>query len=164
VCTQSIALSLPELEDDLPPEVRAELAACSGKLKPISYWPGVDTQFSPQLVCLRLDAIPISPALRTLLAQRDKRRCAYCLRTEENCGLRMHVDHIIPETAGGPTIEENLCLACFSCNTAKAAQQTAVDPHTGATVSLFHPLRQRWSEHSSWDESQTLIIGITPCG
>jgi len=27
VCTQSIALSLPELEDDLPPEVRAELAA-----------------------------------------------------------------------------------------------------------------------------------------
>jgi hypothetical protein len=27
VCTQSIALSLPELEDDLPPEVRAGLAA-----------------------------------------------------------------------------------------------------------------------------------------
>ena len=27
VCTQSIALSLPELEDDLPPTVRAELAA-----------------------------------------------------------------------------------------------------------------------------------------
>ena len=27
VCTQSIALSLPELEDDLPPAVRAELAA-----------------------------------------------------------------------------------------------------------------------------------------
>src|SRR5215510_2662226 len=27
VCTQSIALSLPELEDDLPPAIRAELAA-----------------------------------------------------------------------------------------------------------------------------------------
>ena len=27
VCTQSIALSLPELEDDLPSEVRSELAA-----------------------------------------------------------------------------------------------------------------------------------------
>lgn len=27
VCAQSIALSLPELEDDLPPAVRAELAA-----------------------------------------------------------------------------------------------------------------------------------------
>src|SRR5262245_32777708 len=84
--------------------------------------------------------------------------------TEENCGLRMHVDHIIPETASGPTTEENLCLACFSCNTAKAAQQTAIDPHTGATVSLFHPLRQRWSEHFSWDEPQTQIIGITACG
>ena len=103
--------------------------------------------------------MPISSALRTLLALRDKRRCAYCLTTEENCGLRMHVDHIIPETAGGPTTEENLCLACFSCNTAKAAQQTAVDPHSGAPVSLFHPLRQRWSEHFSWDESQTQIIG-----
>jgi HNH endonuclease len=108
--------------------------------------------------------MPISPALRALLAQRDKQRCAYCLTTEENCGLRMHVDHIIPETAGGPTSEENLCLACFSCNTAKAAQQTAVDPHTGATVSLFNPLRQRWSEHFSWDESQTQIIGIMACG
>ena len=29
VCTQSIALSLPELEDDLPSAVRAELAALS---------------------------------------------------------------------------------------------------------------------------------------
>jgi hypothetical protein len=27
VCTQSIALSLPELEEDLPPAIRAELAA-----------------------------------------------------------------------------------------------------------------------------------------
>ena len=42
----------------------------------------------------------ISSALRRLIGERGKNRCAYCLTTEENCGLRMHVDHIIPEAAG----------------------------------------------------------------
>lgn len=108
--------------------------------------------------------MPVPPALRALLAERDQQRCVYCLTTEENCGLRMHVDHIIPEVAGGVTTEENICLACFSCNVAKAAQQTAVDPLTGATVALFHPVRQRWSEHFAWDAQYTRIIGITACG
>ena len=75
-----------------------------------------------------------------------------------------HVDHIIPETAGGTSTAENLCLACFSCNVHKAAQQSGADPTTGETVPLFHPLRQRLSEHFAWDESNTQIIGLTPCG
>ena len=106
----------------------------------------------------------IPPALRRLIATRDKHRCAYCLTTEENCGLRMHIDHIIPETAGGATTPNNLCLACFCCNICKGAQQTGVDPLTGETVPLFHPLRQRWHDHFTWDESKTQIIGLTPRG
>jgi len=39
-------------------------------------------------------------ALYRLIAERDRYRCAYCLITEVNCGLQMHVDHIIPEAAG----------------------------------------------------------------
>jgi len=108
--------------------------------------------------------MPVSPALRTLIAERDNRRCVYCLTTEENCGLRMHVDHIIPEAAAGLTSVENICLACFSCNVAKAAQQTAVDPLTEETVVLFHPLRQRWGDHFAWDQNKTRIIGLTACG
>ena len=108
--------------------------------------------------------MPVSPTLRRLIAERDKSRCAYCLTTEENCGLRMHVDHIVPEAAGGLTRPDNLCLACFSCNVYKGSQQTGVDPLTGETVPLFHPLRQRWRDHFSWDESKTQIIGLTPCG
>lgn len=92
-------------------------------------------------------AMPIPSALRDLLAERDKRRCAYCLTTEENCGLRMHVDHIIPEVAGGLTTPDNICLACFSCNVQKGVQQAAVDPQTGETVPLFHPLHQQWAAH-----------------
>lgn len=108
--------------------------------------------------------MPVPPALRALIAERDKWRCAYCLTTEENCGLRMHVDHIIPEVAGGLTTPDNVCLACFSRNVSKAAQQTAADPLTGETVPLFHPVRQRWRDHFAWDESKTQIIGLSAYG
>ncbi len=107
-------------------------------------------------------AIPIE--LRRLLAERDKNYCVYCLTSEENCGLRMHVDHIIPETAGGKTTFDNLCLACFSCNVYKSATQTGLDPLTQIMVPLFHPLQQNWHDHFTWDESKTKIIGLTPCG
>ncbi len=108
--------------------------------------------------------MPVPLAVRDLSAERDKQRCAYCLTTEENCGLRMHVDHIIPEVAGGLTTPDNLCLACFSCNVYKGVQQTAIDPLTAETVPLFHPLRQAWRDHFAWDESQTHILGLTSCG
>ncbi|MSQ48031.1 MAG: HNH endonuclease [Deltaproteobacteria bacterium] len=108
--------------------------------------------------------MPVSSALRALIAERDQPRCAYCLTTEENCGLRMHVDHIIPEVAGGLSTLDNVCLACFSCNVAKAARQTAVDPLTGETVSFFHPVRHRWHDHFAWDERKTRILGLTTHG
>lgn len=106
----------------------------------------------------------IPDALRAVIAERDHYRCAYCLTSEANCGLRMHLDHIIPEIAGGETTHENLCLACFSCNIYKGAAQTGIDPVTKTEISLFHPLRQQWSEHFAWNESKSHIIGLTPCG
>jgi hypothetical protein len=106
----------------------------------------------------------ISIELRRLLDERDKQRCAYCLTTEENCGLRMHVDHIVPETAGGLTILDNLCLARFTCNNYKQARQTGIDPLSGQRVPLFHPVKQLWSEHFTWDNSKTKIIGLTASG
>lgn len=102
--------------------------------------------------------------LRDLIAKRDKNRCAYCLTAEENCGLRMHVDHIIPEMAGGPTTPDNLCLVCFSCTVYKGAQQNGIDPITRETVHLFHPLQQQWQDHFSWDESKTQVVDLTPLG
>lgn len=106
----------------------------------------------------------VSSELRSLLDKRDTKQCQYCLTTEDNCGLRMHVDHIIPESAGGGTIADNVCLACFSCNVYKGAKQVGNDPATQETVSLFHPLCQDWREHFTWDESGTRIIGLTSCG
>ncbi len=76
----------------------------------------------------------------------------------------MHVDHIIPESDGGRTIPENLCLACFSCNVYKGAKLTWQDPLTQESVSLFHPRQQDWNEHFCGDKNKTKIIGLSPCG
>jgi hypothetical protein len=32
------------------------------------------------------------------------------------------------------------------------------------TVALFHPQQDRWSDHFSWSENATEIIGMTPIG
>jgi hypothetical protein len=106
----------------------------------------------------------INPKLRRQIAERDKYRCRYCLTTEENSGIKMHIDHIIPEAIGGKTTLENLCLACFSCNVNKGAQHEATDPATGEAIPFFHPLQQHWNEHFAWDATNTKIIGLTPCG
>ncbi len=106
----------------------------------------------------------ISAELRRSLDERDHKRCSYCLTTEDNCGLRMHVDHIIPEVAGGETRFNNLCLACFSCNIYKGSKQTGFDSISEKVVPLFHPLQQHWPDYFIWDASKTEIIGTTPCG
>ena len=106
----------------------------------------------------------VSIELRKFLEKRDRKRCAYCLISEENCGLKMHVDHIIPEASGGDTTHENLCLACFSCNVYKGAKETGIDPITQEIIPLFHPLKQKWHEHFRWDENKTKILGLSPCG
>jgi HNH endonuclease len=74
-------------------------------------------------------------------------RCQYCLMHESLQGATFHVEHIIPQSKGGHSVLENLALACPGCNLHKADRTTAVDPATGEQVPLFHPIRQRWSEH-----------------
>lgn len=76
----------------------------------------------------------------------------------------MQVDHIYPESAGGPTVPYNLCAICISCNSYKNALWEAFDPTSGQKVALFHPLQQSWTEHFAWDESKARILGLTPCG
>jgi len=106
----------------------------------------------------------ISSTLRSLVAKRDGNMCAYCQTTEDNCGLRMHVDHIIPESAGGLTTPDNLCLVCFACNIYKAAHYEVVEPLSGKYVRLFNPFSQSWLSHFAWDESKINIVGLTPVG
>jgi hypothetical protein len=76
----------------------------------------------------------------------------------------LEIEHIIPQAQGGSDGEENLWLACRLCNNYKNAQTDGLDPETGHRVSLFNPRRQRWSDHFTWSEDGTRILGRTPCG
>ena len=90
--------------------------------------------------------------------------CAYCHTAESLTVTTFEFEHIIPPSAGGETVFENLCLACPSCNRYKATRQTAIDPNTQDEVKLFHPQQQAWIKHFAWSEDATEIVGITPVG
>jgi len=67
-------------------------------------------------------------------------RCAYCRSAEALLGMTFEVDHIIPQSTGGETNADNLCLSCPSCNRYKAARQMALDPLSGEMTPLYHPV------------------------
>jgi HNH endonuclease len=90
--------------------------------------------------------------------------CAYCRTAESLTVTTFEFEHIIPRSAGGETLIENLCLSCPSCNRYKAQRQKAPDLVTEEIVPLFHAQRQNWSEHFQWSEDGTEIIGLTPIG
>jgi hypothetical protein len=104
----------------------------------------------------------VSPRLRRLIENRAAGRCEYCRLAQKGQEATFHIDHIAPRTAGGPTVAENLALACVSCSLRKAARRSAPDPLTGHKVTLFHPRRQRWARHFQWRGVQ--VVGRTPTG
>lgn len=109
-------------------------------------------------------SIYLSEPLRRQLEEADDHRCAYCQTLQANSGQRMVPDHIMPESKGGERTFGNLCFACRRCNEYKSSRTDAVDPLTGQTVPLFHPRQQAWTEHFSWEDSGTKIVGLTAVG
>ena len=106
----------------------------------------------------------IAVELQRQIRDRFLNCCAYCRTAEALTVTTFEFEHILPRSAGGETVFENLCLACPNCNRYKATRQTAVDPITGENVSLFNPQRQLWEEHFCWNDNATEIIGLTPVG
>ncbi len=91
-------------------------------------------------------------------------RCAYCRTAAALTVAIFEFEHIIPCSAGGATVFDNLCLACPTCNRYKSDRMSAPDPVTFEEVALFHPQQQRWLEHFSWSEDGTQVVGLTPTG
>jgi hypothetical protein len=77
-------------------------------------------------------------------------------------GASFHVEHIVPLSLGGTDDVDNLAWACPGCNLKKSNRVTAVDPATGMEVRLFHPRRDRWEEHLTWQGY--FLVGLTPMG
>lgn len=106
----------------------------------------------------------ISAAVRERVRHAAADRCGYCLSHQDHVLGRLQLEHIVPSAKGGTDHEDNLWLACSLCNGYKGAQTMGIDLLTGATVPLFDPRQQLWSEHFRWVEDGTQIEGLTPCG
>lgn len=69
----------------------------------------------------KLERAKMSVKLRYSILQRDGFRCQICGRGAED-GVKLHVDHIIPVSKGGKTVENNLRTLCEDCNLGKGAR------------------------------------------
>ena len=106
----------------------------------------------------------VPKSLREKVARAARYRCGYCLSVQTVMGASLEIDHLVPEAEGGPTVEENLWLACSECNNHKSSRQVAQDPYTGELAPLFNPRKQRWYEHFRWTDEGDYVIGLTPTG
>jgi hypothetical protein len=100
--------------------------------------------------------------LRELVIDRAQNRCEYCGLSQDGQAATFHVDHILPISAGGQTIANNLALACVGCSLYKAARLLAPDPLTGNLAPLFDPRNDNWRTHFRWDGFY--VVGLTPTG
>lgn len=108
--------------------------------------------------------ISSAQTLRQRIAEQARYRCGYCLTQEVVSGIPLTLEHITPKAKGGQDTEENLWLSCRLCNEAKGILTEALDPETESIVPLFNPRTQIWTEHFTWNENRTSIIGQTPTG
>lgn len=77
----------------------------------------------------------MTPQLREKIKKRDKNTCQQCgisVRDEPN--LLIEIDHVIPISKGGTTIEDNLQALCWRCNRTKGASISQ------AKNSIFDPV------------------------
>lgn len=105
----------------------------------------------------------ITTEIRQHVIQRAKARCEYC-QAQQILVVELQIDHIKPVSAGGTDEIDNLCVACFGCNSRKSDAQTAIDPITKQETPLFNPRIDKWDEHFTWNEAGIQLIGLTPIG
>jgi hypothetical protein len=102
--------------------------------------------------------------VRAHVRERARGCCEYCRIEETSTGHEFTLDHVTPESRGGPTTPENLAYACIGCNVRKSNKTVAPDPIDGEIVPLFNPRVQRWREHFCWSADAKLVLGLTPTG
>ncbi len=106
----------------------------------------------------------VPAALRRRVSEYFAHCCAYCRTAEHLTVTIFEFEHILPQSAGGETVFENICFACPTCNRYKADRTLAIDPDTQLEVALFHPHRDTWQEHFVWNENATELLGLSATG
>ena len=105
----------------------------------------------------------IGAATRRLIRERAEHRCEYCrTRQDDEPFITYQIEHVVAIQHGGGDEADNLALACSHCNLHKGPNLSGIDPDTGKVEPLFHPRRQRWTEHFEFRGPE--ILGQTPSG
>src|SRR5262245_12781552 len=104
----------------------------------------------------------LSADLERRVRARAKGQCEYCRLPQSYYGLSFTIDHIVARQHGGKSQLNNLALACPRCNLNKGPNIAGIDPETKQLIPLFHPRRDRWSDHFRWRGPR--LIGLTPVG
>ena len=101
-------------------------------------------------------------ALEQLVWTRAERSCEYCKVPQFFDPLQFQIDHILAVQHSGPTVEENLALACYACNRHKGPNIAGFDQVTQQITPLFNPRQDVWSEHFQWQGPE--LLGLSPVG
>lgn len=74
----------------------------------------------------------ITPQLRSEILERNGYTCQLCGASpgepdpiNPNRKIRLHIDHVVPISQGGPTTAENLRVLCSTCNQSRSNIQVA---------------------------------------
>jgi hypothetical protein len=102
--------------------------------------------------------------LRIYIFEQAKYCCEYCRNQERFSTAPFELEHIYPTSKGGSDEKINLACSCPACNDHKFTKTQAFDSITRKFVPIFNPRTEIWSEHFCWEESYTIILGITPIG
>lgn len=101
----------------------------------------------------------IAKQIRTLVHERAKGYCEYCLLPSNFSPSAFQIDHIQPESKGGSTTPDNLALSCSQCNGSKFTKTEVLDTKTKAKVPLYNPRVDIWAAHFYWNTDKSLLMG-----
>jgi hypothetical protein len=102
-------------------------------------------------------------ATRQFVRSRAAEHCEYCRLPQSAAPfLTFHIEHIHAQQHVEDDSPDNLALACPDCNRHKGPNLTTIDPETHATVRLFHPRTDVWTEH--FEFQGPVLVGRTPVG
>lgn len=106
----------------------------------------------------------ITAKLRDKVANRANGCCEYCMSQENYAVFYFSIDHIHPVSKGGDNSLGNLAYACQGCNTYKYNKTAGEDPISNLLIRLYHPRKDRWSDHFAWNYDYSEIYGTSPVG
>jgi hypothetical protein len=99
-----------------------------------------------------------------LVSARADHRCEYCHAPELIFNFPFEVEHIFPLRQGGKDTDDNLALACRSCNLRKGIHTTGMAADSDTEVRLFNPREDRWNHHFQAEPDTGALIGLTAMG